>query len=141
MADPTSFQPQSTNRLASDTSPDTYRVLQRGSIPVLSTEFTLTGSWYEKIKTVDLNQFSLINPVMFEFYISFDDSLSTTIVKGPTMLTSSAGAMTYNFYGYISQGLKGGNMNVNFVLGSTVAHNFTIYYQILSMPSSGGLFN
>lgn len=138
----TDFTPQSTNRLPGDTSPDTYRVLFRGSFYVNSTDYALTGSWYSYTETIDLGQYNFAVMPMIEFYAVDQISPDGEVYKCPSAVVTSAGALTKNFAAYLTVGVKSSNQStkVNFVFGGLSNTPFGVFYQVMSLPAGGSLF-
>lgn len=128
---------QSTDRLPSDTSPDTYRVLYRGRERIETTDYSLSGSWYSAFVTVDLGQFNFAEIPMIEFYTNEDG-----ILKAPYVITSSSGAVTSSVRASISAGSKSGSSStqITFYVGNTGGGQIDIYYQVMSLPAGGSLF-
>lgn len=135
--DPISFQPQSTDQLPGDTSPDTYRVLERGRVRIATTDYTLSGSWYRATAVVDLGQFKFATLPMIEFYTN-----ESGIIKAPYIITSNAGAITSNVNAFITAGTKAGatSTKITFNVGNTHGGQIDIYYQVMSLPAGGLLF-
>lgn len=137
MAEPISFNPQSSNQLPGDTSPDTARVLYRGRERIETTDWSLSGSWYSAEVEVDLGQFQFAAPPMIEFYTASGGS----IIKAPYTLYNGTSVVA-NAYATISTGTKSGgeSSKLTFIVGGIFDSQMDIYYQIMSTPAIGGLF-
>lgn len=138
MADPTSIQSQSTNRLPfGEISPDTYRVLIRGRERINTLDYTLVGTRYSASVTVDLGQFNVSVLPMIEFYTN-----ESNIIKGPYVLVGSTGLVTSYVNAFISAGTKSGlqSTKITFAVSNNHGGQIDIFYQVLSLPAAGDLF-
>lgn len=137
MPDPIAFNPQSTDQLPGDTSPDTYRVLMRDRVRVATTDYALSGAWYSAAKVVDLGQFRFATLPCIEFY-----SNESGIIKGPYVLTTGAGAALSSLNAKVTAGTKSGSEStkITFLIGNTHGGSIDITYMVMSLPAAGTLF-
>lgn len=141
MADPTSFQPQSTNRLPGSTNPYESLTLDWHYFSVNTQDATLSGSWYQARYTIDLSQFNFgVSPTIEAIFSDADDGGNLYFL--PSAVTNSSGSLIRNFQIYTNTGAKsGGNSTkVIFNLGGTSFHGGWIYFRIKSEQATSTLY-
>lgn len=137
MTDPTAFNPQSTNRLPVNTSPDSYNVLLRGRIRVAASDYTLSSGWYRATKEVDLSQFDIDTLQRVSFSTNEDGT-----IPGPYTITGNTGTVTSAVRASVSNGDKAGGTStkITFRVGNNHGTQMDIFWEVLSSPAAGSMF-
>lgn len=146
--DPVSFQPQSTDRLPGDTSPDTSRVLLRGHSTITSASqgAGIDYSYGSAIKNLSQYNFSSIIPEASVYVEGTAQDGSTLYLKAPYTDFSStfvASNLAINYFvGYsIQQGTAKGAgyvlRLVMYVISKSPSVSVVVDWQIKSTPAAG----
>ena len=139
MADPTAFQPQSTDRLPGTTNPSESVVLNKYFIRVNSSDYTLTGSWYRAIYTIDLSQLNFgVSPTIEAKFSNSTGVPTTGFYNIPTCIVNASGAVIANYQVYINTGAKvsGTSTKIIFDIGGASNPSGFIYFRVMSMQGS-----
>lgn len=146
--DPISFQPQSTDRLPGDVSPDTSRVLLRGRSAITTVAQGGGVNYSLGSKTIDLSQydFSATVPEVSVYVEGTAQDGSTLYIKCPyiewstTFVSSNLAAsyaVNYNLQRGTAKGADYTLRLVIYVISKSPGVAVNVNWQVMSNPAAG----